>query len=178
MKTFTFGLVFLWCVGLSAAFAQKSTIEGQLLDASNRPLKNAQIQVQSEKGKPVATLYGRTDAKGHFAIADVPAGRYSVSALASGKVVTSTPHVRTGASAVVQVKLGGKPAATASAAPAKKMRWVWVPPQTGSHIIGGGWVQVPETGTDNDSGLGSQAKEQFTHIQQTGGRSPMGNGGQ
>lgn len=174
MKTLTLCLSLVGFASL--AFAQKATIEGQALDRSNRPLKNAEVILQSETGKSKASFQAKTDAKGHFAVG-LPAGAYTVSVNSGGKLAASLQHVRAAANSVARINLGGQVAktATTAAAPAGKKRWVWVPAQTGSRI-GGGWQEVTEANTN--SGLRKADEDAFTRIQTNNIRTGSAPGGQ
>ena len=70
--------------GQTPAARPHSDVEGDVINsATGEPIGGARVKL-SIRGSLADALYGKTDAKGHFRIPDVPAGRYQVWAEANG----------------------------------------------------------------------------------------------
>jgi Carboxypeptidase regulatory-like domain len=141
--------------------AQKSTIEGIATDRNGRPLKNAEVRLQQETTKsPAITV--RTDAKGHFAAADLPAGAYAVTVVINKNVTWSGTHVKAANGKTVRLNARpDNPAVALSSTP--KKRAVWVPDRTGSRL-GGHWEDEPYRGPGGDD-VDSMGAEQLRRMQ-------------
>jgi hypothetical protein len=112
--------------------AQMSAVEGSVVGADGRPLKNAEIRFE-QKGGQVSPIISRTDASGRYTAA-LPRGTYKLSVATDGKVKASITVQATGAKSRIDFDL--RPSA------AKKTRdYVWVGGETGTHVPGH-WVEV------------------------------------
>jgi hypothetical protein len=112
--------------------AQTSAIEGNVVGADGRPLKNAEIRFE-QKGRPVSPIISRTDANGRYAAA-LPRGLYKMSLAAGGPVKVSITVKATGLNSRIDFDL--RPAAE------KKIKhYVWVGGETGSHLPGH-WIEA------------------------------------
>ena len=151
----------------ASAFAQSARIEGNAVGADGKPSKNAEVRIQAEKTK-TAPMTVKTDAKGHFAATNLPAGNYKVT-LPNG--ATSTVTAKNNQTA--RVNLG----TAATAKLQKNERWVWVPASTGSHM-GGHYEKVADDGTiagqPGAQGVDQMSGSQLTRMQQQGN---IGRGG-
>lgn len=149
----------------ASALAQKSTIQGIAADIGGKPLKNAEVRIQNEKSKTVPVMV-KTDAKGHFVAADMPAGVYTVSVVLNGTVKWSAAHVKAASGKVVQLNLSEHPAvAVAAAGTQPKKHAVWIPDQTGSHL-GGHWEDQPYQGpaADNVDAMGAEQLRRMQNV--------------
>ena len=112
--------------------AQVSSLEGSVVGADGRPLKDAEIRVEQKQGQ-VSPIISRTDANGHFA-AELPRGDYKLSLATDGKVKASIIVRATGANSRIDFDL--RPSAD------KKIRdYVWAGGETGTHVPGH-WVEA------------------------------------
>src|SRR6516225_10377927 len=112
--------------------AQMSSVEGSVIGADGRPLKDAEIRFEQKEGQ-VSPIVSRTDANGHYAAA-LPRGTYNLSLATAGKVKASITVRATGARSRIDFDL--RPSA------AKKIKdCVWEGGETGSNLPGR-WVEV------------------------------------
>jgi Carboxypeptidase regulatory-like domain len=63
--------------------AQVSSVEGNVVDADGRPLRDAEIRFE-QRGRQVSPIISRTDANGHYTAA-LPRGVYKLSLTTAGK---------------------------------------------------------------------------------------------
>ena len=136
------GLVF--CV--ASAWAGPSAIQGVVKDAKGQAIKGADVRIEAKDGKQQFNTV-KTDAKGHYISAGLPAGVYRVAVVVNGAVKASITSTKTKADQTTQVNFDLKPVAASqtTAGQKKGKRMVWVPSNTGSHI-GGRWVEVDDAG--------------------------------
>jgi Carboxypeptidase regulatory-like domain len=112
--------------------AQTSSVEGNVVGADGRPLKDAEIRFEQREGE-VSPIISRTDAKGHYTAA-LPRGVYKLRLVTAGKVRASITVQATGANSRIDFDL--RPSA------AEKIKhYVWVGGGTGSHLPGR-WVEA------------------------------------
>ena len=112
--------------------AQMSSVEGSVVGADGRPLKNAEIRFEPKEGQ-VSPIISRTDANGHYTAA-LPKGTYKLSLATDSNVKASVTVRATGANSRIDFDL--RPSA------AKKIRdYVWAGGETGSHVPGR-WVEA------------------------------------
>ena len=112
--------------------AQMSPVDGSVVGADGRPLKNAEIRFE-QKEEQVSPIISRTDASGHYTAA-LPRGTYKLSVVTDGKVKASITVQATGAKSRIDFDL--RPSA------AKKIKdYVWVGGETGTHVPGH-WVEA------------------------------------
>jgi hypothetical protein len=111
---------------------QTSSVEGNVVGADGRPIKDAEIRFEQRVGQ-VSPIVNRTDAKGHYTAA-LPRGVYKLSLATAGKVMASVTVRATGANSRIDFDL--RPSAE------KKIKhYVWVGEATGSHLPGR-WVEA------------------------------------
>jgi hypothetical protein len=112
--------------------AQTSSVEGNVVGADGRPLKDAEIRFEQREGQ-VSPIISRTDAKGHYTAA-LPRGVYKLRLVTAGKVRVSITVQATGANSRIDFDL--RPSAGE-----KIKHYVWVGGGTGSHLPGR-WVEA------------------------------------
>jgi hypothetical protein len=112
--------------------AQMSSVEGTVVGADGRALKDAEIRFEQKEGQ-VPPIISRTDANGNYTAA-LPRGTYKLSLATAGKVKASITVRATGANSRIDFDL--RPSA-----PRKIKDYVWVGGETGSHLPGR-WVEV------------------------------------
>jgi Carboxypeptidase regulatory-like domain/Chaperone of endosialidase len=134
-------------LSVATAWAGPSAIQGVVKDAKGKPIKNADVRVESRDGK---TLFNtvKTDGKGQYISQGLAPGVYRVTLVVNGAVKASITNTKTKPDQSTQLNFDLKPVSASQASAAAKggkKHMVWVPSTTGSHI-GGRWVEVPETG--------------------------------
>lgn len=77
----------------SAAFAQMTTMEGDVKDANGQPMKGAVINLDRTDIKGHYSV--KTDKKGHYFYMGLPFGTYTVSCVIDGKVADKVDGVKT-----------------------------------------------------------------------------------
>jgi Carboxypeptidase regulatory-like domain len=167
MKRVLSGICFSILLMTASAFAQRSTIEGYAADTNGKALKNAEVRIQQEKAKTSPVALVKTDRKGHFVAANLPAGTYTVSVLLDGTVKWSAAHVKTADGQVVHLNLSQHPAVAVAAANSQpKKRAVWVPDTTGSRL-GGHWEDEPVRGpgTNDVDTMSTHQLDQMQRVQ-------------
>jgi len=133
------------CVG--SVWAAPPVIQGIVKDPKGHPIKGADVRIETTNGgKLLKTV--KTDANGHYVSGGLPAGVYRVTLVVNGAVKASINNTKTKADQPTQLNFDLKPtsASQASGSTKKGKHMVWVPAKTGSHI-GGGWVEVDDTGS-------------------------------
>ena len=138
-------------------WASAAALEGIVRTPDGRPIRNAQIRIESKSGKFSKTT--TTDAKGHYFCDGLTAGTDYKVTLANGSVKGAIASVRTQAGKPTQLNLEwgqvqGSP----------KRHQIWVSQETGTHIgsTSGRWVTVDETGrvvNDNPEGTNIGTKQ-------------------
>ena len=145
-KSLQIGLTGLFfCV--ASAWAGPASIQGIVRDAKGKPIKGADVRIESKDGKQTLGTV-KTDASGRYMSSSLPVGVYRVSLLVNGAVKSSIANTQTRANQPTQLNFDLKPATVSQAASAgqkKGKHMVWMPPTTGSHT-GGRWVEVDENG--------------------------------
>lgn len=176
MRKKTFILFLSVALFAVSAFAQRARIEGYAADTNGKPLKAAEGRIQQEKAETSPAVVVKTDGKGHFVAANLPAGTYTVSVLLDGTVKWSAAHVKVANGQTVQLNLSRNPAvAVAATSRQPKKRAVWVPDTTGSRL-GGHWEDEPirGPGTDNVDTMSTHQLGQMQNVPHqvpsTGGR--------
>jgi hypothetical protein len=180
IKSLQIGLMgFLLCV--ATAWAGPASIQGIVKDAQGKPIKGADVRIESKDGKQ---LFGtvKSDAKGRYISQGLQPGVYRVTLMVNGAVKGSIMNTKTKADQATQLNFDLKPVTASQASGAGKSgkHKVWVPSNTGSHI-GGSWVEVDDSGTTNAGALNVKRgsaealrQEQLSRASQTG----FGTGGQ
>jgi hypothetical protein len=145
IKSLQIGFVGLFfCI--ASAWAGPASIQGVVNDAKGRPIKGADIRVESRDGKQLFNTV-KTDAKGRYIAQGLQPGVYRVSLVVNGAVKGAITNTKTkpDESTVLNFDLRPVPAGQASAGQKKGKHLVWIPASTGSHM-GGRWVEVEEGG--------------------------------
>jgi 5-hydroxyisourate hydrolase-like protein (transthyretin family) len=143
IKSLQIGLMgFLLCV--ANAWAGPASIQGIVKDAKGKPIKGADIRIESRDGKQVFNTV-KTDTQGRYISQGLQPGVYRVSLVVSGAVKAAIGNTIAKSNQATQLNFDLKPvAATQASAGAKSGKhMVWMPPSTGTHT-GGRWVEVPD----------------------------------
>ena len=129
------------------ALAGPASIQGIVKDAQGKPIKNADIRVESRDGKQVFGT-AKTDSQGRYISQGLQPGVYRVSLVVNGVVKTAIGNTKTKADQATELNFDLKPATAGQATTTQQKKGthkVWVPAGTGSHV-GGRWVEVPDEG--------------------------------
>jgi len=143
IKSLQIGLMgFLLCV--ANAWAGPASIQGIVKDAKGKPIKGADVRIESRDGKQVFNTV-KTDTQGRYISQGLQPGVYRVSLVVSGAVKAAIGNTTAKSNQATQLNFDLKPvAATQASAGAKSGKhMVWMPPSTGTHT-GGRWVEVPD----------------------------------
>jgi len=143
IKSLQIGLMgFLLCV--ANAWAGPASIQGIVKDAKGKPIKGADVRIESRDGKQVFNTV-KTDTQGRYISQGLQPGVYRVSLVVSGAVKAAIGNTIAKSNQATQLNFDLKPvAATQASAGAKSGKhMVWMPPSTGTHT-GGRWVEVPD----------------------------------
>src|SRR6266481_5635356 len=143
MKSLQLGFMGLVLCATSA-WAGGSSIQGIVNDAKGKPIKGADVRIESKDGKQLFNTV-KTDAKGRYISQGLAPGVYRVSLAVNGALKASITNTKTKSDQATQLNfdLRPLPAAQVNAAEKKGKHMVWMPPTTGSHT-GGRWVEVPD----------------------------------
>jgi 5-hydroxyisourate hydrolase-like protein (transthyretin family) len=143
IKSLQVGLMgFLLCT--ANVWAGPASIQGIVRDAKGKPIKGADIRVESKDGKQLFNTV-KTDTQGRYISQGLQPGIYRLSLVVNGAVKASITNTKTKPDQATQLNFDLKPvaAAQASAEQKKGKHMVWMPPATGTHT-GGRWVEVPD----------------------------------
>ena len=179
IKSLQIGLVsFLLCAG--NAWAGPASIQGIVKDAQGKPIKGADVRIESRDGKQLVNTV-KTDAKGHYTSQGLQPGVYRVSLVVNGATKASIMNTNAKASQTTQLNFDLKPVTSGQAAAGKTGKhMVWMPPSTGSHT-GGRWVEVDEGAAGGANALnvkrGSAEAVRQQQLNQTVGSLPGSGGG-
>jgi iron complex outermembrane recepter protein len=95
-----FAVALAMLLGAGGAWAQTGTVSGKVSDDTGAAVSGAEVRIES------TALHTSTDDKGHYEIANVPAGKLSVRALMLGfKSVLRSVTLEAGATAIVDFEL-------------------------------------------------------------------------
>jgi hypothetical protein len=130
------------CAG--TAWAGPASIQGIVNDAKGKPIKNADVRIESRDGKQLVGNV-KTDSKGRYILQGLQPSVYRVSLIVNGAVKASITNTKTKPDQATQLNFDLQPATATQATGKKGKRLVWVPPATGSHM-GGRWVEADEGG--------------------------------
>jgi hypothetical protein len=112
--------------------AQTSSIEGNVVGADGRGLKDAEVRFE-QKARQTSPIISRTNVSGHYTAA-LPRGVYEMSLAVRGTVKASITVKATGKNSRIDIDL--RPSAE------KKIKhYVWVGGETGTHLPGH-WVEA------------------------------------
>ena len=147
IKSLQIGLMgFLLCA--VNVWAGPASIQGIVKDAQGKPIKGADIRVESQNGKQLFNTV-KTDTQGRYISQGLQPGVYRVSLVVKGAVKAAIGNTQTKSDQATQLNFDLKPVAAGQASTGQKKgkHMVWMPPATGSHT-GGRWVEVPEGATE------------------------------
>jgi Carboxypeptidase regulatory-like domain len=145
IKSLQIGLIgFLLCA--ASAWAGPASIQGMVKDAQGKPIKGADVRIESRDGKQLFNTV-KTDTQGRYISQGLQPGVYRVSLVVKGAVKAAIGNTKTKSDQATQLNFDLKPVAAAQANTQQKSgkHMVWMPPSTGSHT-GGRWVEVDEGG--------------------------------
>jgi Carboxypeptidase regulatory-like domain len=130
------------------AWAGPASIQGVVKDAQGKPIKGANVRIESRDGKQVFNTV-KTDTQGRYISEGLQPGVYRVSLVVNGAVKAAIGNTKTKSDQATQLNFDLKPVAAgqASAEQKKGKHMVWMPPTTGSHT-GGRWVEVSDGATE------------------------------
>src|SRR5438874_11492423 len=143
IKSLQIGLMgFLLCA--ATVWAGPGSIQGMVKDAKGKPIKGADVRIESRDGKQVFNTV-KTDTQGRYISQGLQPGVYRVSLVVNGAVKAAIGNTKTKSDQATQLNFDLKPVATGQASTEQKKgkHMVWMPPATGSHT-GGRWVEVPD----------------------------------
>ena len=128
----------------ASAWAGPASIQGIVKDAQGKPIKGADVRIESRDGKQLFNTT-KTDTQGRYISQGLQPGVYRVSLVVNGAVKAAIGNTKTKSDQATQLNFDLKPVAAgqASTEQKKKKHMVWMPPSTGSHT-GGRWVEVPD----------------------------------
>src|SRR6476646_734581 len=97
LKRSGFALICCVLVWATAALAQSAprgtaTLSGKVLDPDSKVVANAAVLIRNEATNEIRTT--ATDATGHFSIAGVAAGTYTIEVAVPGFEIVRRPNVR------------------------------------------------------------------------------------
>ena len=126
------------------AWAGPASIQGIVKDAQGKPIKNADVRIESKDGKQAFGTV-KTDSQGRYISQGLQPGVYRVSLVVNGTVKASIGNQKARSDQTTQLNFDLKPVAAGKATVEQKKgkHMVWMPPSTGSHT-GGRWVEVPD----------------------------------
>jgi hypothetical protein len=142
-KSLQIGFIgFVLCV--ASAWAGPASIQGIVKDAQGKPIKGADVRVESRDGKQLFNTT-KTDTQGRYISQGLQPGVYRVSLVVNGAVKAAIGNTKTKSDQATQLNFDLKPVAAGQASTEQKKgkHMVWMPPATGSHT-GGRWVEVPD----------------------------------
>jgi hypothetical protein len=169
IKSLQIGLMgFFLCA--ANAWAGPASIQGIVRDAQGKPIKNADVRIESRDGKQVFNT-AKTDSQGRYISQGLQPGVYRVSLIVNGAVKAAIGNTKTKSDQATQLNFDLKPVAIgqASAEQKKGKHMVWVPASTGSHM-GGRWVEVPDGASEpGHSNIKKATGEELQRSQLRGG---------
>jgi hypothetical protein len=124
-----------------------SSIQGFVKSAEGKPMKGADVRIESRDGKQVFRTV-TTDPNGRYNSQGLQPDVYRVTLLVDGAVKASITNTQTKANQPTQLNFELKPTSQAGNTAKSGKRMVWVPGRTGSHI-GGNWVEVDDSGKNH-----------------------------
>ena len=143
IKSLQIGFIgLLLCV--ANAWAGPSSIQGIVNDAKGKPIRGADVRIESKDGKQLFNTV-KTDVKGRYISQGLQPGVYRVTLMVNGAVKGSIMNTKTKSDQATQLNFDLKPVAAGQASTAAKSgkHMVWMPAATGTHT-GGRWVEVDD----------------------------------
>src|SRR4029450_12548485 len=143
IKSLQIGLIGLMLCAANA-WAGPASIQGIVKDAQGKPIKGADVRIESRDGKQLFNTV-KTDTQGRYISQGLQPGVYRISLVVNGAVKAAIGNTKTKSNQATQLNFDLKPVATGQASTEQKKgkHMVWMPPATGSHT-GGRWVEVPD----------------------------------
>ena len=163
------------------AWAGPASIQGIVKDAKGKPIKGADVRIESRDGKQLFNTV-KTDTQGRYISQGLQPGVYRVSLVVNGAVKAAVGNTKTKSDQAIQLNFDLKPVAAGQATTEQKKgkHMVWMPPSTGSHT-GGRWVEVDDNGSAGAGALnvqrGSAEAVRRQQLQSTGGLPATSSGG-
>jgi hypothetical protein len=143
LKSLGIGLIGLFVLAFSA-WAGTPTLEGVVKDPTGRPIKGADVRIEAKDFSKIV----KTDASGHYISDGLAVGTYKVTLVINGSVKASIMNAKTQLGKPTQLNFD----LTAKTASVKKhTHMVWCPPETGTLIGGGRWIEVDDNGNVVDT---------------------------
>jgi len=145
MKSLQMGLAGL-VLFVATVWAGPASIQGIVKDASGRPIKGADVRIESVDGKQLFKTV-KTDARGRYVSQGLQLRVYRLTLLVNGAVKGCITNIKTRQDQATELNFDLKRLAAAQATTERKKgnHIVWVGARTGSHL-GGNWVEVDEYG--------------------------------
>jgi len=175
IKSLQIGLIgFLFCA--ATAWAGPASIQGIVKDAQGKPIKGADVRVESQNGKQLFNTV-KTDTHGRYISRGLQPGVYRVSLVVNGAVKAAIGNTKTKSDQATQLNFDLQPVATGQASTGQKKgkHMVWMPPATGSHT-GGRWVEVSDGATEaGNSNVKRASGEQLQREMRSMGNPNTGN---
>ena len=143
IKSLQIGLMgFLLCA--ATVWAGPASIQGMVKDAKGKPIKGADVRIESKDGKQVFNTV-KTDTQGRYNSQGLQPGVYRVSLVVNGAVKAAIGNTKAKSDQATQLNFDLRPVTSGQASTEQKKgkHMVWMPPATGSHT-GGRWVEVPD----------------------------------
>ena len=123
IKSLQIGLMgFLLCA--ATAWAGPASIQGIVKDAKGKPIKGADVRVESRDGKQLFNTV-KTDAKGRYISQGLQPGVYRVSLVVNGAVKASIGNTKTKSDQATQLNFDLKPVAAGQATASKRKESTW-----------------------------------------------------
>src|SRR5258707_11016051 len=118
IKSLEIGLVgFFLCA--ANAWAGPASIQGIVKDAQGKPIKNADVRIESKDGKQVFNTV-KTDSQGRYISQGLQPGVYRVSLVVNGTVKAAISNTKTKSNQATQLNFDLKPVAATQANTAAK----------------------------------------------------------
>src|SRR5262249_13593588 len=131
IKSFQIALIgFFICA--ANAWAGPASLQGIAKDGQGKPIKNADIRIQSKDGKQVFNTV-KTDSQGRYISQGLQPGVYRVSLVVNGTVKADIGNQKVRQDQTTQLNFDLKPVAAGKATVEQKKgkHMVWMPPSTG-----------------------------------------------
>src|SRR5213075_2968770 len=116
IKSLQIGLMgFLLCA--ATVWAGPASIQGMVKDAKGKPIKGADVRIESRDGKQLFNTL-KTDTQGRYISQGLQPGIYRVSLVVNGAIKSSITNTKTKADQATQLNFDLKPVAVSQASAA------------------------------------------------------------